>query len=169
MKFSEMPYKRLEIEDAKKRYEELMKRLKEAKSGSEQWAIHQDYYKLLDEIETYQTIASIRHDIDTTDEFYEKEQEYYDEVLPILDQYQVEYQKELFASPYREYLEQQIGPVAFKNMELSFKAFDESLVPLMQEENALATRYGKVIATAQIPFEGEASGAGLGSQSAIIS
>ncbi len=155
MKFSEMPYKRLDIEDAKKRYEELMKRLKEAKSGSEQWAIHQDNYKLLDEIETYQTIASIRHDIDTTDEFYEKEQEYYDEVLPILDQYQVEYQKELFASPYREYLEQQIGPVAFKNMELSFKAFDESLVPLMQEENALATRYGKVIATAQIPFEGE--------------
>ena len=40
-------------------------------------------------------------------------------------------------------------------MELAFKSFDEKLIPLMQEENALVTRYSKLIATAQIPFEGE--------------
>ncbi len=155
MKFSEMPYKRVDMEQIEREFAAMTERLKQAESGEAQYAIHQKFYKWMDEIETYGTMAMIRHDIDTTDEFYEKEQAYYDEVLPILDKCVTEYHKALYESPYRAYLEQKIGPVAFKNMELSFKAFDEKLIPLMQEENALTTRYGKVIATAEIPFEGE--------------
>lgn len=155
MKFSEMPYKRVDIEDAKERYKELIKRQEQAKSGEEQFEIHKEYYRLNDEVDTYVTLAMIRHDIDTTDEFYEKEQDYYDEGYPVLEECQVAYKKALLESPYRAYMEEKIGKVAFKNMEIAFKAFDEKLVPLAQEENALATRYGKVIATAKIPFEGE--------------
>ncbi len=155
MKFSEMPYQRVDVEATEKKLEALTERQKNAKSGEEQFAIHQEYYKLRGEYETYITLAMIRHDIDTTDEFYEKEREYYDEMMPVLDKCIVEYQKVLFESPYRSYMEEKIGKVTFKNMELSFKAFDEKLIPLMQEENALATRYSKLIATAQIPFEGE--------------
>lgn len=155
MKFSEMPYKRVDMEQTEQKFAVMTERLKQAKSGEEQYAIHQEFYKLMDEVETYGTIAMIRHDIDTTDEFYEKEQAYFDEVLPILDKCVNAYNKALYESPYRAYLEQKIGPVAFKSMELSFKAFDEKLIPLMQEENALATRYGKVIATAEIEFDGE--------------
>lgn len=155
MKFSEMPYQRVNLEEAEKRFTDIIERQKQAKSGEEQFAIHQEYYKLMNELGTYGTLAMIRHDIDTTDEFYEKEQEYYDEISPILDKYQVAYKKVLFESPYRAYMEEKIGPVTFKSMELSFKAFDEKLIPLMQEENALVTRYGKLIATAEIPFEGE--------------
>lgn len=47
--------------------------------------------------------------------------------------------KVLFATPYRVYMEEKIGPVAFKSMELEMKSFDDSLIPLMQEENALAS------------------------------
>ncbi len=66
-----------------------------------------------------------------------------------------EYHKVLWESPYRSYLEEKIGSVAFKNMELDFKAMDEKLIPLMQEENALASRYSKLIASAEISFNGE--------------
>ena len=45
-----------------------------------------------------------------------------------------------------------IGPVAFKNMEISFRSFDEKLIPLMQEENRLTNRYNKLIATAKIDW-----------------
>ena len=57
--------------------------------------------------------------------------------------------------PYRDYLESKIGKVTFKNIEIANKAFDEKIIPLMQEENALSSRYSKLIATAKIPFEGE--------------
>lgn len=155
MKFSEMPYQRVNLEETERRYQELIEKQKSASSGEEQFAIHQEYYKFTDEIYTYLTLAYIRHDIDTTDEFYAGEREYYDEIEPVLDKYRVEYKRVLFESPYRSYMEEKIGKVTFKNMELAFKSFDEKLIPFMQEENALVTRYSKLIATAQIPFEGE--------------
>lgn len=131
MKFSDMPYTRVELADIEKNYKELIGRMKAAKSGEEQFEVHQDYYTFFDGVRTNMEIAMIRHDIDTTDEFYEKEQDHYDEITPILNNYDTEYKKLLFESPYREYLESKIGKVTFKNIELSIKSFDEKLIPLM--------------------------------------
>ena len=155
MKFSEMPYERIDMEEVKKTSREIIDRTKAAASGEEQFEIHREYYKFSDNIRTSMELAMIRHDIDTTDEFYEKESDFYDEVTPIISQYENEYGKVLYDSPYRDYLESKIGKVTFKNIEIANKAFDEKIIPLMQEENALSSRYSKLIATAKIPFEGE--------------
>ena len=155
MKVSEMPYKRIDMDEVKKTYRDIIDRTKEAGSGEEQFEIHREYYKFMDDIRTSMELAMIRHDIDTTDEFYEKESDFYDEVTPIINQYENEYGQVLYDSPFREYLESKIGKVTFKNIEIANKAFDEKIIPLMQEENALSSRYSKLIATAKIPFEGE--------------
>ena len=155
MKFSEMPYKRIDMEEVEKEYKSIIERTKNAKSGEEQFEIHREYYKFNADVQTSMELAMIRHDIDTTDEFYEKESNFYDEVGPIISQYENEYGKVLYDSPYRDYLESKIGKVTFKNIEIANKAFDEKIIPLMQEENALSSRYSKLIATAKIPFEGE--------------
>ena len=155
MKFSEMPYKRIDMDEVKKTYRDIIDRTKVAGSGEEQFEIHREYYKFMDDIRTSMELAMIRHDIDTTDEFYEKESDFYDEVTPIINQYENEYGQVLYDSPFREYLESKIGKVTFKNIEIANKAFDEKIIPLMQEENALSSRYSKLIATAKIPFEGE--------------
>ena len=155
MKFSEMPYKRIDMDEVKKTYRDIIDRTKAAGSGEEQFEIHREYYKFMDDIRTSMELAMIRHDIDTTDEFYEKESDFYDEVTPIINQYENEYGQVLYDSLFREYLESKIGKVTFKNIEIANKAFDEKIIPLMQEENALSSRYSKLIATAKIPFEGE--------------
>ena len=62
--------------------------------------------ELNDKIQTQVTLCAIRHTIDTTDEFYEKEQNYYDEQIPEYSNMCVEYQKILFHSPYRQVLEE---------------------------------------------------------------
>lgn len=155
MKFSEMPYKRIDMDEVKKTYRDIIDRTKAAGSGEEQFEIHREYYKFMDDIRTSMELAMIRHDIDTTDEFYEKESDFYDEVTPIINQYENEYGQVLYDSPFREYLESKIGKVTFKNIEIANKAFDEKIIPLIQEENALSSRYSKLIATAKIPFEGE--------------
>ncbi len=155
MKFSEMPYKRINMDDVEKGYRDIIKRTKNAASGEEQFEIHREYYRFIGEIQTNMTLANIRHDIDTTDEFYEKENDFYDEAGPLITNLENEYLKVLYESPYRTVLEEKIGAVTFKNIELALKSFDEKLIPLMQEENALESRYGKLIATARIPFDGE--------------
>lgn len=155
MKFSEMPYQRLNKEETEEKLKSLIERQKKAASGEEQFSIHREYYQLKDHIRTSMILARIRYDIDTTDVFYEKEQKFYDEIEPVLENLDNEYHKVLFHSPYRSYMEEKIGKVTFKNMELAFRSMDEKLIPLRQEENALVSRYTKLIATAKIPFEGE--------------
>ena len=155
MKFSEMPYKRIDMEEVEKEYKSIIERTKNAKSGEEQIEIHQEYYKFTAHVQTSMELSLILHVIDTIDEFYENESDFNDEVGPIISQYENEYGIVLYDSPYRDYLESKIGKVTFKNIEIANKAFDEKIIPLMQEENALSSRYSKLIATAKIPFEGE--------------
>lgn len=155
MKFKDMPYERVDFDRVKKEMDEIMEEFDAAKNGEEQFEVHKKFYALSDRVSTLYTIAHIRYDIDTSDEFYEKEHEYYDEMLPMFESMALKYARKLYQSPYREYLEKKIGSVAFKNIELREKSMDEKLIPLMQEENALTMEYNKLIASAKIRFDGK--------------
>lgn len=155
MKFKDMPYERVDFDQVEKELNSLMEEFDAAKSGEEQFAVHQRFYELNDRVSTLYTISHIRFDIDTTDAFYEKEHEYYDEKLPLYRNMVLAYEKKLYDSPYREYLAGKIGPVAFKNMEIAQKSMNEKLIPLMQEENTLTMEYDKLIAGAKIHFDGK--------------
>lgn len=150
-----MPYVRVDMEKLTEQYNDLTARFAAAKSGEEQWEIHQEQYALNKDVKTSMTLAHIRHSIDTTDTFYKAEKDFLDENEPKLAELETRYQKQLLESPYRAYLEEKIGPVAFKSMEIAKKAFDPKLIPLMQEENALVTRYMSLLASAKIEWQGE--------------
>ena len=155
MKFQDMPYERVDMEQLKKDFAQLEQEFEHAGSGEEQFAVHQRFYRLTDHVMTEMTIAEIRHDIDMTDEYYSNEQDYYDENGPVFRNLMVSYQTKLYHSKFRPYLEEKIGSVAFKNIELAMKSVDEKILPLMQEENQLQTRYNKLLATAKIEWNGE--------------
>lgn len=155
MKFKDMPYQRVDFEQVKVDFNTLMEEMKAAKSGEEQFEIHKKYYEIIDHVATMSTIGMIRHDGNTIDEYYEGEKNYYDQIMPMLEDILTKYVIVLYESPYRDYLEDKIGKVAFKNIELKIKSFDEKLIPLMQEENNLTTTYSKLIAGAKIEFNGE--------------
>ncbi|MBP8715180.1 MAG: M3 family oligoendopeptidase [Lachnospiraceae bacterium] len=154
-KFVDLTYERVDIEDYKKQMGKIISDFKEAKNGEEQFKVHERFYILSDHVMTEYQIAYIRHSIDVTDEFYEKENDYWDLVNPQISNIQLEYSRLMYDSPYRDYLEEKIGPVAFKNIEIAKKSMNEKIIPLMQEENSLATRYEKLLASAKIDWHGE--------------
>ncbi|MEE0692843.1 MAG: M3 family oligoendopeptidase [Lachnospiraceae bacterium] len=155
MKFKDMPYKRVDMEAAKQELATIMKEFEAAKTAQEQLEVHKRYYALSERMQTQMTIASIRHSIDTSDEFYEAEKTYYDQEGPAFDNLAVQYKKMLYASLFREEIEKVIGGPAIRNIELASKAVSEEIIPLMQEENALVTEYEKLLASASIDWEGE--------------
>ena len=155
MKFSDMPYTRVDFEKLKTEFAEMGRAFDAAKSGEEQFELHKKYYKLTDHVMTEMTIAEIRHDIDMTDEFYAAEQKFYDENAPVFRNLVVAWQRKLYESRFRPYLEMRIGKVAFKNIELAMKSVDEKLIPLMQEENRLQDDYNRILATAKLDWNGE--------------
>jgi len=155
MKFSEIPYKRFDMDEVKKQFENLIECGKKATGGDELFELHKKYYELISDIITTVRIGNFRHDVDTTDKFYAQEKDYLDEQLPLIEQLDNEYKKVLYNSPYREYMEEKIGKIAFKNIELANKSISDEILPLMQEENVLVNKYDKLIASAKIDFNGE--------------
>ena len=97
MKFAEMPYQRVDTEAVVAALKELTQELKAAKSGEEQFEIHQKFYALRDEYNTTIQIAMIRSDVDTADEFYSEEKNYYNEVLPTINNQETEKSIVLFS------------------------------------------------------------------------
>ena len=82
MKFKDMPYERVDYEKTAKKLQALTEKVRNAATGEELWAVHQEYYQVYKDMADAMTIAHIRHDADTSDEFYMAEQNYYDETEP---------------------------------------------------------------------------------------
>lgn len=155
MKFNEMKYSRIDAEKFNKTIDELMEEFRLASSAEEQYAVHKKYTKEDNNIFTMYTLASIRNSIDTSDEFYDGEMKYYNEKMPVISEKMQQYKKLVLDSEYREYFEEKLGKVAFKNAELEQKAFNEKMISDKQEENNLTLEYDKLIASAKIPWGDE--------------
>lgn len=155
MKFSEMPYQRPDLEQLKAKQAGLNQRLKDAKSYEEAKAVFledQENGKLL---QTLYTLASVRHSIDTRDEFYNGEELFWNSAVPELDEYSQQWTLALLASPFRKDFEAEYGELLFKNAEIQLKCFSPEIIPELQQENDLTQEYEKLLASAQIPFEGK--------------
>ena len=61
----------------------------------------------------------------------------------------------MLATPYRAEFERKYNRLMFLNAEIELRTFSPEIVSELQRENALTTEYSKLIASAQIPFEGQ--------------
>ena len=155
MKFSEMPYSRPDPEALKTLLSALTDTLLKAKSFEEADAAFREAEALTAHVETEGTLCYIRHSVNTEDEFYTAEQDFFDEVSPVLQEAELGFKKALTECPYRKELEKKYGSLLFSNIDMALRTFSPELIPLMQEENKLDTAYAKLIASAKIPFRGE--------------
>ena len=154
MKFSDMPYKRPQIEVIREEIAKITRDLETAKTYEEA----RDALIAMDnedkKVSTQSHLAFIRHSIDTRIGFYDDEVKFWNGATPQLQEYIQAFDRALLASPFRARFEEEFGQVVFKNIEIEIRSFAPALIPLMQEENDLVQEYQKIIASAQIPFEG---------------
>lgn len=155
MKFSEMPYKRVDAEVFLASLRELVEAFKNAESAQEQLEIIRKKDDLCTETFTMPSLAYARYTIDTRDEFYAAEREYNNEIEPLMEEGIQEFNKVVATSKFREELEKELGKVMFLNIDLSLKGFSPEIIPLVQEENNLVAQYEKLTASAQIEFDGK--------------
>lgn len=153
MKFSEMQYTRPDLDATGAELTALAEKLEKAENYGEAKAIFLEKEELLRHIDTLSNLVSIRHSIDTRDEFYDKEQDYWNAKLPELSEHEQKFDIAMLGSRFRPDFESEYGDLMFINTELSVKAFSPEIIPEMQKENDLTTRYMKLIASAQIPFD----------------
>ena len=155
MKFNEYEYKHLDLEKIKAEFSRLIESFKKAKNMKGQVAAFDEIIKLRNHIETMQTLVSIRHSVDTNDEFYDKENEYMDEISPILFGFTNDFYKTLVNSKFKDELVEKYGKFLFDLAENTLKTFSPEIIPDAQEENRLSSKYSKLIASAKIDFDGK--------------
>ena len=156
MKFSEIPYVRPDFAAAKAFYAEAAGRLRAASGFAAAEAVFLEAEEFAAGLETALAVAEIRRDMDTRDPFYAGESAFIDRLRPELREYEQLFEDALLATPFRAEFEAKYGRMMFTGAEISRRAFTGALVAPMQRENALCSEYSRLLASAQIPFEGGA-------------
>lgn len=155
MKFSEYPYRRPDMEALKANMKAQFERFEKAESVKEQQEVIKRIEDLISGFVTQATICSIRHTIDTKDEFYKEENDFYDENMPLFSELESQYKELLLGSRFREELEEIYGEQIFRLAEINKKAFTPEIIPELVEEGKLSTQYDQLLASAQIEFDGK--------------
>ena len=154
MKFSQMQYTRPDVEAAKAEIVALTEKLAGAKDYAEARAAFLEMDGAKRRFMTQSELAGIRHMIDTRDEFYDKENEYLNNIGPEIQAPSQQFSLPLLQSPFRAEFEKEFGKLMFVNAEMNLKTFSPEIIPLLQEEAKWQQDYDKLIASAKIPFEG---------------
>lgn len=155
MKVSELKYERVTLEEITEAMNRITPQVKNAKTVEEVLEAREQYVKLGKRFETAFALSYMRYTINTVDEFYVAEKDYYDEILPQVQNLMLSYSNALLDSPFRPELEKRLIPVIFKKLEIERKAMDPIIVEDMIEENKIVSEYSKLMAGIMVEFRGE--------------
>jgi len=154
-KFKDFEYKRPDLDALTTSVNNVLEAFDKSESVDDAKQAIYDYNDLMSKYYSMHTLASIRASIDTNDKFYDEERNFYDEFGPNVSELENKFQKRLAESKYRNDLEQEFGSQLFALTDNAVKEFDPSIIDLMKEENRLITEYSKLLASAQIDFDGK--------------
>lgn len=154
MTFAAFEYKRPDMELLQGQFEKFLSEFDSA-TAEQQISLVLSIKQLRSAFSTQQSICHVRHTIDTTDEFYEAENTFFDEVGPQFEALVNRFNKLLVASPHRAEIQKEFGAQFIVRTEIGLRAFDPTTVDLLGEENQLASAYTKLKAQAQLAYKGK--------------
>lgn len=157
MKVTEYKYERLNLETFVQSFAQYAQAAREAKNARELIAVREKAVKDILHFETLGSIANVRFCLNTTDEFYLKEKDFYDEKSPEFNVAVVGFYKAFLASPHLDEAVRDglLNPLVIKQYECGVRSSDPAIVKEMAEENRLVTEYVKIMSELTIPYAGE--------------
>jgi len=155
LKFEDYKYDKIDIKDFSEEFNKHIERFNDSSTFEEQNKEMTKLIELRNHFETMATLVEIRQSIDTKNEFYDKEKNYYDEIRPIYQGLVTNYYKSLINSKFKNDLVSEWGKWIFKIAELEIKTYSNEIVEDLKLENKLSTQYAKLLASAEIKFDGK--------------
>ena len=155
MKFEDFKYERPNIEKDREDIRSFIKELEEAKDFNGAKEVIGKINKIRNNTSTMMALSEVRHTINTEDEFYNEESDFWDENSPLIEEVNNEFYKAFLNSPFKDEIGAYYGETIIKEAEYSQKSFSKEVIEDMQLENKLGSQYQKLIASAKIEFDGE--------------
>jgi len=155
MKVSELKYERVTIEYMTDEVEAIINQINNASTVDDVLEARKRYNKLSEEYSTATALSYMRYTINTVDEFYLKEKDYYDEISPKAANLDLAYNTAFMNSKFLPQLKEILNPLLFRSLENSMKSMSPAIVEDMIEENKLVSEYSKLMADMEFVFRGE--------------
>lgn len=150
-----MQYVRPDIDKVGIEMKKLTHELKIAKSFDEADEIINSINSIRNDFDSMKIIAFINYSLDTNNNDFIAEQDYFDNNNPLFNDFVFEYFKALVNSDFRKELESKYGKHLFEIAEINIKSFSNEIIEDMQKENHLNSEYMKLKASAKIKFDGK--------------
>lgn len=154
-RFKDLPYVRPDFAKVKTELAAITEKMKNAVSYDDAKVAYFNFEATMSDLRDAYTIVSIRHTVDTRDKFYDDENEFLSEAFPELSPYTVAFSNALYDGKFKADFEKEFGKQLLSMIELERKSFSEKNIPLQQKEAKLCNEYEKIIASAEIDFDGE--------------
>ncbi len=155
MTFNQYQYERVPLTPIDPEISNIPDRLLKAESKEEFLELLNQADAFKRKLATMYNICYIRHTINTQDEFYSAENDYYDQNMPAAEQFSTRLSQAVMDSRFQEIAIKELGETYFLNARLAQKAFSPEIAEDMAEENRLQSEYQKLIASARIQFDGQ--------------
>ncbi len=148
-----MPYQRPDFDALYAQMKDLLSQMGKASD-------EQAFFTALESLDkrrslhTQATLAHIRYTINTKDAFYSAENDVMDEATPRWGDRHRNGPR-LPGIPFKDAISKKYGPHLLEKFAVELKTFRPEILPDLVEENKLRSEYQKLMASAQIDFEGE--------------
>ncbi|MBO5654602.1 MAG: M3 family oligoendopeptidase, partial [Clostridia bacterium] len=155
IKVRDLPYSRVDVKLVEDAVNKFVEAEKTATSAEEVLKAREEMFDAFEEFNTNSSIASARYTLNTRDDFYVAEQEYYDEVYPIIGDLYNTYAKVMLNSRFRPELEKLVPETVYPCLVYSEKAHSPEVIADEQEENAIITKYTQLLSQLTTEWRGE--------------
>lgn len=155
MKFQDFEYVRPDMEQMKAEFDALISAFNAAERAEVQLEIVGKINAIRNRMESLAAIVQVRHTINTEDAFYDAENNFIDEAMPIYQEMVDKYYRAMNASPFKEALKKELGEHIFNIIEVQLKTFHPDIMEDLKQENVLSSKYTKLRTSAKIMFDGE--------------
>lgn len=155
MKLSEILYQRPNLEAIEKEIAVLCEKFEKASDFNVQLEAVNSLNDLQIDFESAAAIASIRHNFNTSNEFYEKEEGFFNQSWPRFSAALLPYYQLLLQSRFRAELEEHLGKHLFRLAQHYVDEVNPKTVGIEQKINHLTAEYNKLAAQGIITFKGD--------------
>ena len=154
-KFRDLKIPRPDFNVFKNLYDDAIERVALAEHGDDIIEILFEVDELSRRITDLLSATMIRHTMDTTDERYAEDQRWFEENQHLFIKSIVDFNDAIYNSPFKEFIEDRIGPMYFTKTDVKRRTFCEDNIPLQQREAELLGEYDSIMASCEKEVMGE--------------
>ena len=152
MNFNDINYERTDYNRVKDIYEKALTNIRSSKDFDEVKSTIESLNKTRVHLQTMKEVASIKYSINTKDDYFVGENEYWDEYGPLYQDLDYELYQTLLSIGFKDQIIEEYGRQFYSLMECQVKSFSRDIIGLLQEENRLMSDYTGLLASAKIDF-----------------